>query len=63
MIGLQDDEAPSTLPISAIVQSEVSGPSFQEQTLREEESTVIDNKSRRPEYELQPTNQILEVWQ
>lgn len=63
MIGAQDDEAPSTLPISAIVQSEVSGQSFQEQTLREEESTVIDNKRSRPEYELQPTNQILEVWQ
>lgn len=61
MIGVSDDEAPSILPTSAIVQYEMARQSFQEQTFKEEESTTIDNKSSRPENELQYTTQILEV--
>ena len=64
MTGVPDDEALSTLPISAIVKGETVDEVFQDQTLKEEESTAIDNeKSCKPENELEQTAKVVEVRQ
>ncbi|OIW03023.1 hypothetical protein TanjilG_13660 [Lupinus angustifolius] len=57
-----EDEAQTVLvPTSEFVEGETIEKSFQEETLKEEQSTAIDNdKSRRPENELEQTTEVLE---
>ena len=62
MTGIPDNEAPSTLPTSAIVKVEMLQEIFQEQKLEEEKSAAIDNDgSCRPENELEQTAKVVEV--
>ncbi|KAF1885675.1 hypothetical protein Lal_00039523 [Lupinus albus] len=56
-----EDEAQTVLPTSESVKGETIEKSFQEETIKKEQSTVIDNnKSYSPENELDQTSEVLE---
>ncbi|XP_061358797.1 uncharacterized protein LOC133302989 [Gastrolobium bilobum] len=59
--SLPEDESSSTLPTWTFVKGETFEKNFSEQTLKEAESTEIENKSCRTENQLEQTTKVLEA--